>query len=59
MTKNDIFAGESNKKIILISFNGVLKHIELDKVSKSFGISCFKAEKFIMVIPDFSKISAC
>ena len=36
MAKNDVFAGESNKKIILISFYGVPKDIEMDKVSKMF-----------------------
>ena len=45
MTKNDISAGESNKKISLISFNGVPKYIEINKVSKFFWISCFKEEK--------------
>ena len=45
MIKNDVSTGESNKKISLVSFNGVPKYIEIDKVSKKFGISCFKAEK--------------
>ena len=45
MIKNDVSTRESNKKISLISFNGVPKYIEIDKVSKKFGISCFKVEK--------------
>ena len=45
MTKNDVSAEESNKKISLISFNGVPKYIKVDKVSKMSWISCFEAEK--------------
>ena len=36
MIKNDVSTGDSNKKISLISFNGVPKYIEIDKVTKKF-----------------------
>ena len=60
MTKNDVSAGESNKKISLISFNGVPKYVEIDKVSKTFSeFHVLKQRNCILVIPDFSKISTC
>ena len=45
MTKNDVSTGQSKKKPNLIFFNGVFKYIEIEKVSKNFWISYFKAEK--------------
>ena len=59
MTKSDVSAGESNRKISLIFFNGVPKYIEIDKVSKIFEFHALKQRNCRIVIPDFSKISTC
>ena len=55
MTKNDISAGESYKKISLISFNGVLKYIEIEKVSKFFEFHDLKQRNSIIVVLIFVK----